>query len=83
MPIQPSVLVTFAPVEVTVIRADDGEVICENARECELPINVNYRATNPKYDVLLISGDDLYDRRVAGKWRRVMKPKTAGANNGR
>ena len=75
IPVKPTVRVSFVPVEVKVVRAKDGVMICENARECELEIDTDYRATAPNYQLLTISGDDLYDRRRVGRWRRVMQPK--------
>jgi hypothetical protein len=65
---------SFAPAEVTVRRVDDETVVCEKQRNCTLPIDVNYRAESVGFEPLLISGDDLYDRRFMGKWRLVMKP---------
>ncbi|MED6309229.1 MAG: hypothetical protein VX624_04930, partial [Pseudomonadota bacterium] len=75
VPVKPTVKVNFVPVEVKVVRAKDGQVICENARVCELEIDTDYRATAPNYELLTISGDDLYDRRRVGRWRRVLQPK--------
>jgi len=66
--------VTFSPSPVRVVRTRDGVVVCDDVRVCRLPIDVDYRAEHPGYEPLLVSGDDLYDRRNLGRWRLVLSP---------
>ena len=67
--------VTFSPVAVRVLRIEDGKTVCDGARVCRLPIDIDYRAEHADFEPLHISGDDLYDRRESGRWRLVLQPK--------
>lgn len=70
----PTVTVTLAPVPADIIRLTDKTTICAAARECALPIDIDYEARAPGHRPRLISGDDLYDRRRSGRMRIVLDP---------
>ncbi|MCA9537982.1 MAG: hypothetical protein KC620_03805 [Myxococcales bacterium] len=72
-----SVVLVIAPEAADVIRVKDKFKICVAARECRVPIDVDYRVVNRNYAPLDITGDDLYDRRTTGRWRVVLPSKEA------
>ncbi len=69
---RPTVLIRPDPPPATFTRLDTGEVVCEAAATCRVPIDVDIRVTRPGYRALTLAGDDLYDRR-GSSWRVILR----------
>lgn len=68
----PTVLVVPDPGPATFVRLDDDAVICEEAKVCKVPVDVDVSVRKAGYRPLTLSGDDLYDRR-GSRWRVVLR----------
>ncbi|MCB9539002.1 MAG: hypothetical protein H6704_22465 [Myxococcales bacterium] len=68
------VAIQVAPVAAKFTRTDTGEVVCEEAEWCYVPIDVDVKVEHRSYRPLVLSGDDLYDRR-GHHWRVILRKK--------
>lgn len=62
------VRVTVEPGPARFVQVPSGVVVCESAEVCNVPIEVPTRVEKAGHRPLVLSGDDLYDRR-GGRWR--------------
>ncbi len=68
------VTLIIGPIPGRVVRVEDKAVICDAARRCAVPIDIDYRVEAKGYVSQSISGDDLYDRRRIGEYELVLQP---------
>lgn len=68
------VTLLIGPVPGRVVRVDDKAVVCDAARSCAVPIDIDYRVEAKGHVAQSISGDDLYDRRRIGQLEIVLQP---------
>lgn len=71
---RPRVTLLIGPVPARVVRVEDGAVICDEARRCPVPIDVDYRVEAQGHIPQAIDGDDLYDRRSIGRLELRLQP---------
>ncbi len=71
---RPRVTLLIGPVPARVVRVEDGAVICDEARRCPVPIDVDYRIEAAGHVTQDIDGDDLYDRRNIGRLELRLQP---------
>lgn len=70
----PRVTLLIGPVSGRVVRVEDKAVVCDAARRCPVPIDIDYRVEAKGHVAQTIRGDDLYDRRRIGELEIVLQP---------